>query len=64
MSKLLQREARVPVVEKPSRNGNCFFIEGIKHKKPLSMVDQVEHFPAEIAGILTVHSRKRLRPQL
>ncbi|NPT62548.1 hypothetical protein [Paraburkholderia elongata] len=49
MSQLLQREARVPVVEKPSGNGNCFFIGGIKHKKPLSMVDQVKHFPAEIA---------------
>jgi hypothetical protein len=49
MSQFLQREAGVPTVEKPPRNDNCFFIEGIKHKKPLGMVDQVKHFPAQIA---------------
>ncbi|WP_188131175.1 hypothetical protein [Paraburkholderia panacisoli] len=49
MSQLLQRETGVPVVEKPSRNDHCFFIEGIKHKKPFGVVDQVKHFPAQIA---------------
>lgn len=49
MSQFLQREAGVPIVEKLSRNVNCFFIEGDKHEEPLGVVDQVKHFPAQIA---------------